>query len=156
MAKLVASIAEFGWTVPCLVAADGELIAGHGHVLAAAQLELAEVPVIVLDYMTEAQRRAYRIYDNKLSELGGYGDALLLEEQRGLIAEHFALGLIGIHDDELDALLHDADDPSPIVDETAGTIPEAPTDPITCPGEIWPLIDHSLIGSDADPPVVAG
>ena len=63
--KIAASMAEFGWTVPCLVAADGELIAGHGRVLAAAQLGLAEAPVIVLGHLTEAQRRAYRIADNK-------------------------------------------------------------------------------------------
>ncbi len=52
-------MAEFGWTVPCLVADDGELIAGHGRVLAATQLGLTEAPVIVLGHLTEAQRRAY-------------------------------------------------------------------------------------------------
>jgi hypothetical protein len=54
-------MAEFGWTVPCLVAEDGELIAGHGRVLAATQLGLTEAPVIVLGHLTEAQRRAYRM-----------------------------------------------------------------------------------------------
>ena len=68
VAKIAASMAEFGWTVPCLVADDGELIAGHGRVLAATQLGLTEVPVIVLGHLTEAQRRAYRIADNKLTE----------------------------------------------------------------------------------------
>lgn len=126
VAKIAASMAEFGWTVPCLVAADGELIAGHGRVLAAAQLGLAEAPVIVLGHLTEAQRRAYRIADNKLTELGGWDEALLLEELRGLMAEDFDLGLIGIPEDELDALLHDADDRAPIDDDTADTIPEAP------------------------------
>ena len=72
------------------------MIAGHGRVLAAAQLGLTEAPVIVLDHLTEAQRRAYRIADNKLSELGGWDEALLLEELRGLLAEDFDLGLIGI------------------------------------------------------------
>jgi hypothetical protein len=110
VARIAASMAEFGWTVPCLVAADGELIAGHGRVLAAVQLGLAEAPVIVLDHLTEAQRRAYRIADNKLTDMGGWDDALLVEELRGLLAEDFDLGLIGIHEDELDALLHDADD----------------------------------------------
>ena len=105
VARIAASMAEFGWTVPCLVAADGELIAGHGRVLAAAQLGLTEAPVIVLDHLTEAQRRAYRIADNKLTELGGWDEALLLEELRGLLAEEFDLGLIGIPEDELDALL---------------------------------------------------
>ena len=68
VAKIAASIAEFGWTVPCLVAEDGELIAGHGRVLAATQLGLTEAPVIVLGHLTEAQRRAYRIADNRLAE----------------------------------------------------------------------------------------
>ena len=125
VARIAASMAEFGWTVPCLVAADGELIAGHGRVLAAAQLGLTEAPVIVLDHLTEAQRRAYRIADNKLTELGGWDEALLLEELRGLMAAEFDLGLIGIPEDELDALLHDADDDdrTPIDDDAADTIP---------------------------------
>ena len=69
VAKIAASMAEFGWTVPCLVGVDGELIAGHGRVLAATQLGLTEAPVIVLEHLTEAQRRAYRIADNKLNPL---------------------------------------------------------------------------------------
>jgi len=155
--KIAASMAEFGWTVPCLVAADGELIAGHGRVLAAAQLGLAEAPVIVLDHLTEAQRRAYRIADNRLTELGGWDDVLLVEELRELMAEDFDLGLIGIPEDELDALLHDAGvDRAPIDDDTADTVPEAPEDPITKPGDIWALGGHRLICGDAtDSAVVA-
>jgi hypothetical protein len=61
VAKIAASMAEFGWTVPRLLAEDGELIAGHGRVLAATQLGLTEAPVIVLGHLTEAQRRAYRM-----------------------------------------------------------------------------------------------
>ena len=79
VAKIAASMAEFGWTVPCLVADDGELIAGHGRVLAATMLGLTEVPVIRLSHLDEAERRAYRIADNKLTELGGWDEALLLE-----------------------------------------------------------------------------
>jgi DNA modification methylase len=156
VARIAASMAEFGWTVPCLVAADGELIAGHGRVLAAAQLGLTEAPVIVLGHLTEARRRAYRIADNKLTELGGWDEALLLEELRGLMAEDFDLGVIGIPEDELDALLHDADDRAPIDDDTADTIPEATADPITRPGDIWRLGHHRLIcGAATDPAVVA-
>lgn len=66
VAKIAASMAKFGWTVPCLVADDGELIAGHGRVLAAAMLGLTDVPVIRLGHLDEAERRAYRIADNKL------------------------------------------------------------------------------------------
>ena len=84
VAKIAASMAEFGWTVPCLVGEDGELIAGHGRVLAATQLGLTEAPVIVLGHLTEAQRRAYRIADNKLTELGSWDEALLSAELQDL------------------------------------------------------------------------
>ncbi len=149
VAKIAASMAEFGWTVPCLVGEDGELIAGHGRVLAATQLGLTEAPVIVLGHLTEAQRRAYRIADNKLTELGGWDEALLLEELRGLMAEDFDLGLIGIPEAELDALLHDADDRAPIDDDAADAIPEAPADPITRPGDLWICGTHRVLCGDA-------
>jgi DNA modification methylase len=76
VAKIAASMAKFGWTVPCMVADDGELIAGHGRVLAATMLGLTEVPVIRLSHLDEAERRAYRIADNKLTELGEWDEAL--------------------------------------------------------------------------------
>jgi ParB-like chromosome segregation protein Spo0J len=66
VAKIAASMAKFGWNVPCMVADDGELIAGHGRVLAAAVLGLKDVPVSRLSHLDEAERRAYRIADNKL------------------------------------------------------------------------------------------
>ena len=66
VAKIAARMAEFGWTVPLLIAADGELIEGHGRVLAAAYLGRTEAPVIVLGHLTEGQHRAYQIADNKL------------------------------------------------------------------------------------------
>lgn len=140
VAKSAASMAEFGWTVPSLVAADGdgELIARHGSILAAAQLGLKEVPVIVLGHLTEALRRAYRIGNNRLTGLGGRDEALLLEELRGLLAEGFDLALIGIPEDELDALLADAND-RPAISDDDDAIPEPPTEPITKLGDIWVL-----------------
>jgi transposase-like protein len=85
------------------------------------------VAPILLGHLTEAQRRAYRIADNKLTELGGWDEALLLEELRGLKAEDFDLGLIGIPEDELDTLLHDVDnDRAPIDGDAADAIPDAP------------------------------
>ncbi len=156
VSKIAASMAEFGWTVPVLVAADGELIAGHGRILAAAQLGLSEAPVIVLGHLTEAQRRAYRIADNKLTELGGWDEALLLQELQALLAEDFDLGLIGIPDDELDALLADGDDRPAISDDAADAIPAPPAEPITKPGDIWALGKHRLCCGDAtDPAAVA-
>jgi hypothetical protein len=96
VAKIAASMAKFGWTVPCMVADDGELIAGHGRVLAAAMLGLTEVPVIRLSHLDEAERRAYRIADNKLTELGEWDEAMLRDEIAGLLAEDFDLTLLGI------------------------------------------------------------
>ena len=109
VAKIAASMAKFGWTVPCMVADDGELIAGHGRVLAAAMLGLKDVPVIRLSHLDEAERRAYRIADNKLTELGEWNEAVLREEIAGLLAEDFDLSLLGIADEDLDALLRDPD-----------------------------------------------
>ena len=154
--KIAASMAEFGWTVPCLVSQDGELIAGHGRILAAAHLGLTEAPVIVLGHMTEAQRMAYRIADNKLAELGGWDEALLSQQLKKLLADDFDLGLIGMPEDELDALLADADDHPAISDDAADTIPEPPADPITRPGDIWALGKHRLCcGDSTDPAAVA-
>jgi ParB-like chromosome segregation protein Spo0J len=152
VAKIAASMAEFGWTVPVLVAADGELIAGHGRILPAAHLGLSEAPVIVLGHLTEAQRRAYRIADNRLTELGGWDEALLLQELQALLAEDFDLGLIGIPEDELDALLADADDRPAITDDAADAIPDPPAEPITRPGDIWALGKHRLCCGDATDP----
>jgi ParB-like nuclease domain len=70
VAKIAPGMAKFGWTVPCLIADDSELIAGHRRVLAVAMLELSHVPVILLTHLDEAERCAYRIADNKLTELG--------------------------------------------------------------------------------------
>jgi ParB-like chromosome segregation protein Spo0J len=154
VAKIAASMAEFGWTVPCLVAEDGELIAGHGRVLAATQLGLTEAPVIVLGHLTEAQRRAYRIADNKLTELGSWDEALLSAELQGLLAEDFDLSLVGFADGELDKLLTldpDADDE----DGGAGgsvppvTIPEPPRNPASRKGDLWILGDHRLLCGDS-------
>jgi len=154
VAKIAASMAEFGWTVPCLVAEDGELIAGHGRVLAATQLGLTEAPVIVLGHLTEAQRRAYRIADNKLTELGTWDEALLSAELNDLLAEDFDLSLVGFSDGELDKLLaYVAEDDG----EEGGaggsvppvTIPEPPRNPASRTGDLWILGDHRLLCGDS-------
>jgi ParB-like chromosome segregation protein Spo0J len=105
VAKIAGSMAQFGWTVPVLVSGDGEVIAGHGRILAATQLGLTEAPVIVLDHLTEEQRKAYRLADNKLTELGAWDEALLAAELQELAADDFDLSLVGFSDAELDQLL---------------------------------------------------
>jgi hypothetical protein len=104
VAKIAGSMAQFGWTMPVLVSGDGEVIAGHGRILAATQLGLAEAPVIVLDHLTEEQRKAYRLADNRLAE-SPWDEALLAGELQELAADDFDLSLIGFSDAELDQLL---------------------------------------------------
>jgi len=146
VAKIAASMAEFGWTVPCLVTDDGELIAGHGRVLAAEMLGLTEAPVIVLGHLTDEQRRAYRIADNKLTELADWNEAVLSEELQLLAAEEFDLSLIGFDDGELDALLSGLDEET---DDEEGEVPEPPEDPVSRPGDLWVLGKHRLLCGDA-------
>jgi DNA modification methylase len=149
VARIAASMVEFGWTVPCLVGDDGELIAGHGRVLAAEQLGLTEAPVIVLGHLTEAQRRAYRIADNKLTELGGWDEALLSAELQDLLAEEFDLSLIGIADGELDRLLNDFDEDGTGACEVEDEVPETPAEPVSRSGDLWILGPHRLLCGDA-------
>ncbi len=151
VAKIAASMAEFGWTVPCLVGDDGELIAGHGRVLAATQLGLTEAPVIVLGHLTEAQRRAYRIVDNKLTELGGWDETLLSAELNELLAEDFDLSLVGFSDGELDKLLAYVPEDESAADAGVPpvTIPEPPRNPASRMGDLWLLGDHRLLCGDS-------
>ena len=147
VAKIAASMAEFGWTVPCLVADDGELIAGHGRVLAAERLGLKEAPVIVLGHLSDEQRRAYRIADNKLTELGEWDEIVLSEELQLLASEDFDLSLIGFDDGELDALLSGLD--GEIDTDGEDDIPEPPEEPVSRPGDLWLLGNHRLLCGDA-------
>jgi len=149
VAKIAASMAEFGWTVPVLVSSDGEVIAGHGRILAATQLGLTDAPVIVLDHLSEAQRRAYRIADNKLTELGEWNDGFLSEELKRLAEDEFDLSLIGFDEAELSALLDGIEDDDSAAREGEDEIPEAPEDPVTRPGDLWNLGNHRLLCGDA-------
>ncbi len=101
VSQLAASIAEFGFVNPVLVASDAGIMAGHGRLLGAQALKLKEVPVIVLDHLTPAQRRAYLLADNKLAELAGWDEDLLRMELKDLQLEEFDLGVIGFSDEEL-------------------------------------------------------
>ena len=149
VARIAASMARFGWTVPCMVGDDGELIAGHGRVLAATELGLHEVPVIRLGHLDEAERRAYRIADNKLTELGDWDEGLLRDEVAGLLAEDFDLSLLGFAEDELEALLQDPDLGEDGAAEGEDEVPEPPADPVSVPGDLWRLGSHRLICGDS-------
>lgn len=108
VAQIAASIREFGFTNPVLVDGEGGIIAGHGRVMAARKLGMKEVPVIELDHLTDAQKRAYVIADNKLALRAGWNDEMLRLELADLDAEGFDLALTGFDAiegvDELDAM----------------------------------------------------
>jgi ParB-like chromosome segregation protein Spo0J len=107
VAQIAASIAEFGFNNPILVDTGAGIIAGHGRLLAARKLQLNEVPVIVLDHLSEAQKRAYILADNRLAESAGWDEELLRLELAALQNEDFNLDLIGFDDQELVRLLAD-------------------------------------------------
>src|SRR5580658_2038056 len=101
IAQIAASIAEFGFNNPILVDTKAGIIAGHGRLLAARRLQLAEVPVIVLDHLSEAQKRAYIIADNQVALNAGWDDDVLRAELAALQAEDFNIDLIGFDDRDL-------------------------------------------------------
>jgi len=107
IAQIAASMREFGFTIPVLVAEDGTIIAGHGRVLAAQELGLPEVPVIVAHGWTDQQRRAYTIADNRLSENAEWDDELLKIELGELRDEGFDVELTGFDTSAIDKLLAD-------------------------------------------------
>src|SRR5216683_6534494 len=98
IAQIAASIAAFGFNNPILVDTKSGIIAGHGRLLAARKLKLEEVPVIVLDHLTETQKRAYIIADNQLALNAGSDEDMLRVELAALQEENFDVALIGFDD----------------------------------------------------------
>ena len=163
VAKIAASIVEYGWTNPVLVDGDNGIIAGHGRLAAAYKLGLSEVPVIELAHLSPTQKRAYVISDNRLALDAGWDDAMLALELAELSEAGFDLSLTGFEDDEIEALLadelgdgdgdqeQDADEP-----DAADDVPDTPTTPVSRSGDVWALGQHRLIcGDAADPSVIA-
>jgi len=105
VAQIAASIKEFGWTNPILVDGENGIIAGHGRLMAARMLGLDEVPVIELAHLSDAQRRAYILADNKLAENAGWDKQLLKVEIGNLADEDIDLELTGFDADELRDLM---------------------------------------------------
>jgi ParB-like chromosome segregation protein Spo0J len=147
IAQIAASIAEFGFNNPILVDTKAGIIAGHGRLLAARKLGLTEVPVIVLDHLTESQKRAYIIADNQLALNAGWDEDLLRAELAALQEEDFDLDLIGFEDNELARLLAAQDATPGLTDEDA--VPDLPQTPVSVQGDLWTLGNHKLLVGDA-------
>jgi DNA modification methylase len=145
VAQIAASIKEFGWTNPVLIDAEGGIIAGHGRIMAGRKLGITEAPCIVLDGLTEAQRRAYVIADNKLALNAGWDIDLLKIELGDLQALDFDLTLTGFDPGELGNLL--ADKTEGLTDPDA--VPETPVNPVTVLGDVWLMGKHRLMCGDS-------
>lgn len=145
--QIAASIKAFGFNVPILADSNGEVIAGHGRLLAAQQLGLDTVPVINLDHLDEQQKRAFMLADNRLNELGGgWNKELLSLELSDLLDADFDIELTGFTEDDLqDAGLDITDKDCERADET----PELAETPVTVLGDTWQLGNHKLMCADA-------
>jgi DNA modification methylase len=149
--QIAASMERFGFTIPMLVAEDGTIIAGHGRLMAAAQLGLAEVPVMVARGWSEEDRRLYTLADNRLAEIAEW-DPEMLRIEIGELREDFAIedmSLIGFSAEDLAEILPDA-----LIDTTGGLtdpddVPEVPEAPVTRPGDLWVLGKHRLLCGDS-------
>ena len=152
VAQVAASIREWGWTNPVLIAEDGTIIAGHARVLAARKLALDEVPVMVARGWSDAQIRAYVTADNKLALNAGWDLDALAAEITDLQQIGFELSLTGFSDDELKDLVSGGDnEPTEgLTDEDA--IPEPPAQPVTRRGDLWLLGKHRLLCGDSTSP----
>ena len=147
VAQIAASIREFGFTNPVLIDAENGIIAGHGRVMAAQKLGRKDVPCLRLDHLTDAQKRAYVIADNKLALNAGWDDEMLRIELDELKAVDFDLSLIGFDDDELGALLAGSGTDG-LTDED--DVPDvADGEPTTRLGDVWLLGNHRLMCGDS-------
>lgn len=146
IAQIAASIKEFGWTNPILVDGDNGIIAGHGRLSAARKLGHEEVPVIELKDLTETQRKAYIIADNRLALNAGWDNEMLTIELNDLLADGFALDILGFDPKEIDALL-EPEVVEGLTDEDA--VPDIPDEPITKLGDIYQLGNHRLMCGDS-------
>ncbi len=148
VAQIAASIVEFGFTNPILVDSGDGIIAGHGRLQAARELGLSTVPVVVLDHLSDRQRRAYVLADNQLALNAGWDLELLRTELQDLVADDFDLSVIGFSDEELEDLLPEVEELPP-EDADDEAVPEMPEEPITKPGDVWLLGKHRLMCGDS-------
>ena len=149
--QIISSINKFGFNNPILIDENNEIIAGHGRFLAAQAMNLETVPTIKLSHLTDAQKRAYRLADNKIAENGGWNKELLSLEIKDLekicLDDNFVIQDIGFNDAELDSIVSFTDI-KPINQKT-NAVPFIPEDEIVSKsGDIWQLGKHHIICGD--------
>jgi len=145
VAQIAGSIREFGFTNPILIDSDNGIIAGHGRVMAGQKLGMDKVPCIRLTHLTEAQKRAYIIADNKLALNAGWDEEMLALELGELADLDFDMDLIGFAESELANLLTSITEGKTDPDEVS----EPPVDPVSVPGDVWMMGKHRLLCGDS-------
>jgi DNA modification methylase len=144
--QIASSIKEFGFNNPILITADNSIIAGHGRLMAAKKLGIAEVPCIVLDHLTETQRKAYILADNRIAQNSGWDTTLLSVEFESLTADGVDLAMLGFDSDEIVKML-EPETVDGLTDED--DVPEVPANPVTKLGDVWLLGRHRLMCGDS-------
>ncbi|SPB18547.1 DNA methylase N-4/N-6 domain-containing protein [Caballeronia novacaledonica] len=143
---LVASLREFGFTNPVLIDDRNRVIAGHGRLLAAQAIGMAEVPCVVLSHLTEVQRRAYILADNQLAERAGWDRELLALELGALRDDGFDLALTGFESKDLERLIGPEGLPGLTGEDNAPPCPDAP---VSERGDVWLCGPHRVMCGDA-------
>lgn len=150
--KIARSLQTYGWTNPLLIDGAGTVLCGHGRLEASKQLGMTEVPVIILDHLSEADRRAYIIADNEIATRAGWSKSMLQTELQGLLEIGYELELTGFDTIEIDTLLS-LDEGEAAEDDIVAE--PATTPPISRVGDLWTIGNHRLIVGDArDPSVI--
>lgn len=144
--KLKDSISEFGFLTPCLIDQDYNIIAGHGRVLAAKELKIKKVPCVFVEGLSEQQRRAYILADNRLGELGEWDMELVAQELNALTDEGFNIDLTGF---SIDDSILDGEAVSDIVDKSFEEYMDQIDATVTKSGQIWELGKHRLMVGDS-------
>lgn len=147
VAKIAASIKEFGFNNPILIDKDGGIIAGHGRLEAAKLLSLTDVPTICLGHLTNAQRKAYILADNRLAMDAGWDAQLLKVEFDLLLESGVDLSITGFNADEIQAYMNPIQLNDGLTD--ADNCDGLGGDPVSKPGDIWVLANHRLMCGDA-------
>ena len=148
--QIADSIRRFGFTNPVLISDVGEIIAGHGRVMAARELGLTTVPTVQLSHLSPEERRAYILADNKLALNAGWDTEILAIELQALIDLDFDVTLTGFSLAEVDLTLDQAREASTTAPDAASDqIPEPPKTAVSRPGDLWLLGRHRLLCGNA-------